>query len=113
MDKVGERVKDELTPETERIEPSAWATLAFCILVDVAGDASELLPFLGEFTDLGFAPIEAGLIKALFNSNALAALGFAEEILPFTDVVPTMTISWALKNLWPTTPLAQRLLPPK
>ena len=111
MDKVGERVKDELTPDAERIQPSQWATLALCVLVDAAGDASELIPFLGEFTDVGFAPVEAGLIKVLFNSNALAAIGFAEEILPFTDIVPTMTISWALKNLWPTTPLAQKLLP--
>ena len=58
-----------------------------------------------------YAPVEAGLIKLLFQSNALAAFGFVEEILPFTDVVPTFTISWALKNLWPTTPLARRLLP--
>ena len=36
---------------------------------------------------------------------------FLEEILPFTDVVPTFTISWCLKNLWPTTRLAKRLLP--
>ena len=96
---------------SERIEAGAWAKLALCVVLDLAGDASELIPFLGEFTDLGFAPVEAALIKALFQSNALAGIGFVEEILPFTDVVPTFTISWALQNVWPTTPLARKLLP--
>lgn len=111
MDKVGEKVSTELTPDTDRIGTGQWATLALCAGLDFAGDASGALPILGEFTDIGFAPFEAFMIKTLFNSNALAAFGFAEEILPFTDVVPTFTISWALKNLWPTTPLARRLLP--
>ena len=111
MDELGSKVKDQLTPETERIEAGAWAKLALCVVLDLAGDASELIPFLGEFTDLGFAPVEAALIKALFQSNALAGIGFVEEILPFTDVVPTFTISWALQNVWPTTPLARKLLP--
>ena len=57
-----------------------------------------------------YAPVEAGLLKALFASNAIAAFGFAEE-LPFTDVIPTFTLSWCLANLWPTTGLAKRLVP--
>ena len=111
MDELGSRAQQSLTPDTERLDVGQWGLLGVCILLDLAGDASELIPFLGEFTDVGFAPAEAALIKLLFNSNALAAFGFAEEILPFTDVVPTFTISWALKNLWPTTPLARKLLP--
>ena len=110
-DLVSARVTEEMTPDTERLDAGQWAKLALCVALDLAGDASELVPVLGEFTDLGFAPVEAALIKALFNSNALAGIGFVEEILPFTDVVPTFTISWCLKNLWPTTPLARRLLP--
>ena len=54
----------------------------------------QLIPFLGEFTDVAFAPIEAGLLKLLFQSNAIAGIGFVEEILPFTDVIPTFTLSW-------------------
>lgn len=111
MDEFGEKVKVQMTPDTDRVQAKQWATLALCLGLDLAGDASELVPILGEFTDVGFAPVEALLIKSLFKSNALAAFGFAEEILPFTDVVPTFTISWCLKNLWPTTPLARKLLP--
>lgn len=111
MDELGNKIATGLTPDTEAIPVSAWAKLAGCILMDLAGDASELIPVLGEFTDVGFAPVEAIALKALFQSNAIAGIGFVEEILPFTDVIPTFTLSWCLATLWPTTPIAQKLLP--
>ena len=62
MDELGRRVVDkastELRPELDTVSGDQWAKLAFCIVMDIAGDASELIPFLGEFTDVGFAPIE-------------------------------------------------------
>ena len=111
MDELGERAKDQLTPDTQRIGGGQWGQLALCVALDLAGDASELIPFLGEFTDLAYAPVEAALLKGLFKSNIIAGFGFVEEILPFTDLVPTFTLSWCLKNLWPTTPLGRKLLP--
>jgi hypothetical protein len=111
MDEAGRRVAEQLTPDQEAITPGAWAKLAGCVALDAAGDASELIPFLGEFTDVGFAPLEAGLLNLFFQSPAIAAFGFVEEILPVTDVIPTFTLSWCLATLWPTTPLARRLLP--
>eukprot|EP00614_Pseudopedinella_elastica_P035462 CAMPEP_0172620428 /NCGR_PEP_ID=MMETSP1068-20121228/103476_1 /TAXON_ID=35684 /ORGANISM="Pseudopedinella elastica, Strain CCMP716" /LENGTH=183 /DNA_ID=CAMNT_0013427681 /DNA_START=106 /DNA_END=657 /DNA_ORIENTATION=+ len=109
--KVSQAASDNLKPDTEAITVDQWAKLAVCVALDLAGDVSEAVPVLGEFTDIGFAPAEAWLLKALFKSNAIAAFGFAEEILPFTDVIPTFTLSWCLSTLWPTTPLAQKLLP--
>ena len=111
MDEAGRRVAENLTPDTKKLDGEAYAKLAGCILLDLAGDASELVPFLGEFTDIGFAPIEAFALKQLFKSNLIAGFGFVEEILPFTDVIPTFTLSWCLTYLWSTTPLAQKLLP--
>eukprot|EP00322_Chrysochromulina_rotalis_P016716 CAMPEP_0115846728 /NCGR_PEP_ID=MMETSP0287-20121206/10009_1 /TAXON_ID=412157 /ORGANISM="Chrysochromulina rotalis, Strain UIO044" /LENGTH=222 /DNA_ID=CAMNT_0003300525 /DNA_START=103 /DNA_END=771 /DNA_ORIENTATION=- len=108
--RVGTTVARELTPETTAIATSDWAKLPLCLALDVAGDASQALPILGELTDLGFAPLEAGALKLLFKSDIIAGFGFLEEILPFTDVIPTFTISWCLANIWPTTPLARRLL---
>ena len=109
MDKIGEKAKEQLTPDTEQIGVGAWAQLAGCVALDLAGDASELIPFLGEFTDVAYAPVEAGILYALFKSPLLGGLGFVEEILPFTDVVPTFCIGWCLQNLWPTTPIAQKM----
>ena len=75
IDKVGKKVREvagekarELTPNTDQIGPVAWAKLAACIALDLAGDASELYSVFGEFTDLAYAPIEAGLLFALFKS---------------------------------------------
>ena len=111
MDELGNRVAQEVTPDADQIDFVQWAKLAACIGLDLAGDASELIPFLGEFTDVAFAPVEAALVFSLFKSPLLSGIGFVEEILPFTDVIPTFTLSWCLATLWPTTPLARRLLP--
>lgn len=111
MDEVGRRVASQMKPEPAAITTSSWAKLVGCVVLDLLGDTSELIPFLGEFTDIAYAPVEASVLKALFQSNAIAAFGFVEEILPFTDVIPTFTLSWCLATLWPTTPLAKRLLP--
>ena len=109
MDEAGRRVAENLTPDTKKLDGEAYAKLAGCILLDLAGDASELVPFLGEFTDVAFAPAEAAIIFAIFKSPLLSGIGFVEEILPFTDVVPTFCIGWCLQNLWPTTPAAKAL----
>ncbi len=111
MDEFGRRVASGLKPEPADVTAEGWAKLVGCLLLDLAGDASELIPGLGELTDVVYAPVEAGLLKALFASNAIAAFGFAEELLPFTDIIPTFTLSWCLANLWPTTGLAKQLVP--
>ena len=115
LDEAGRRIREsateQLTPDTEQIDVADWAKLAVCIVLDLAGDASELIPFLGEFTDLAFAPAEAGLLQVLFKSPAISAFGFFEEILPFTDVIPTFTLSWVLATLFPTTPISKALRP--
>ena len=108
---VASKVGEQLKPE---IEPSAWAKLAVCIVLDLIGDASELVPVLGEATDIVWSGVDAALLKALFASDLVAAFGFAEEILPFTDIIPTFTLAWCVQELWPTTPLAKGLgLAPK
>ena len=42
------------------------------------------------------APVSAALIFWLYGSGIFAAAGFAEEILPGLDFVPTATIAWFL-----------------
>lgn len=41
-----------------------------------------------------WAPISAFLIHRMFGMAGFTFLGFAEEMLPFTDVIPTATITW-------------------
>lgn len=111
LDEAGRRTAQAITPDTNEIKVTDWAKLSGCVAMDVAGDASELIPVLGELTDVAFAPASAGVLQLLFKSPGISAFGFIEEILPFTDVIPTFTLSWILATLFPTTPLAKTLFP--
>ena len=83
-----------------------WGKLIVSLLIDGAGSASYLVPVVGEVTDLGWAPIQTVLIMALYedqqnkmegqNPEWLKYVSFAEEILPFTDIVPTATMGWLM-----------------
>lgn len=70
-----------------------FGKLLICLVIDVLGSSSELIPILGEVTDIIYAPIAATVLRNLFGSNnILFGLEFAEEILPFTDILPLATI---------------------
>lgn len=72
-----------------------------CILLDLAGMASYFLPALGEFGDLVWAPISAILFYYLFGGRIGmigSILNFLEEIIPFTDIIPSFTIAWFIRR---------------
>ncbi|MBI1342076.1 MAG: hypothetical protein GC171_03970 [Terrimonas sp.] len=82
-------------------------SLIFCLLMDALGYASFAVPGLGEAADLFWAPISALLFYRAFGgwSGALGGLfNFAEELLPFTDFIPSFTIAW----LWQSVSKSQR-----
>ena len=72
-------------------------TLAFCFIMDLLGSATFLLPGLGEWFDILWAPISAMLFFNSFGGKVGrigSIINFAEEMLPFTDFVPTFTIAY-------------------
>lgn len=69
-----------------------FGKLLLCIAIDVIGSASELVPVLGELSDVVWAPIAGLALRSLYGSNVLFALEFLEEILPFTDIIPLATL---------------------
>jgi hypothetical protein len=72
-------------------------SLLLCIIMDVIGYASFALPGLGELSDVIWAPISAFVFYKTFGGTkgAFGAIfNFAEEILPFTDFIPSFTIMW-------------------
>jgi len=75
---------------------SGWKLIA-CISLDLCGNASYLLPEIGEATDIAWAPIQAVALRTMFDSNVLPLLGLAEELLPGTDIIPTATIAWCIE----------------
>ncbi len=75
--------------------------ISICIILDLIGCASYLLPFLGEFTDLVWAPVSGIIFYSLFGRR-LGVLGgafsFIEELLPGLDFIPTFTIAWFMRK---------------
>jgi hypothetical protein len=72
-------------------------TLSFCIIMDLIGCASYLLPFLGEWFDLAWAPISAAVFYFKFGGKSAffgSILNFVEELLPYTDIIPTFTLTY-------------------
>ena len=74
--------------------------IALCIILDIIGYASFSLPILGEVSDIIWAPLSGFIFYRLFGGK-MGMLGggfsFIEEILPFTDFIPTFTIAWVMR----------------
>ena len=71
--------------------------LVLGLLLDFVGYFSYAIPFLGEFADVVWAPISALLLSKIYKGSVGKIAGtfeFIEEILPFTDFIPTFTLTW-------------------
>ena len=69
--------------------------LVLCMLLDAVGCVSFAIPLIGEFSDIIWAPIAAMISYKMFGlkrGRLTAITTFAEEILPFTDIIPSFTI---------------------
>ena len=74
--------------------------IVICILMDLVGYASFVIPGLGEFSDIIWAPVSGFVFYKLFGGKIGligGILNFIEEILPFTDFIPSFTIAWFIK----------------
>ncbi|MEO7766668.1 MAG: hypothetical protein ABIS01_04550, partial [Ferruginibacter sp.] len=72
-----------------------------CIVMDLLGMASFALPVVGEYTDIIWAPISALIFNKLFGGRMGViggVLNFLEEVVPFTDVIPSFTIAWFIRK---------------
>jgi hypothetical protein len=67
------------------------------IVFDGIGMLSFTVPFLGEFSDVVWAPIAGFLMTQMYKGTVGKVGGifaFLEEIIPFTDVIPSFTLTW-------------------
>ena len=73
-----------------------YQKLLTSLAVDFIGSCSYLIPLAGESFDVFWAPAQTVLICSMYGatSNNLVYLSFMEEVLPFTDFVPTACIGW-------------------
>lgn len=76
-------------------------TLVFCIIMDLIGSASFLIPGAGEWFDIIWAPISAYIFYRSFGGKTGqigALMNFVEEIFPFTDFIPTFTLVYLYRR---------------
>lgn len=67
------------------------------ILFDAIGMLSFTVPLVGEFSDVIWAPIAGYLMTTMYKGTVGKVGGvvaFLEEILPFSDFIPTFTLTW-------------------
>jgi len=72
--------------------------LLVSLLIDGIGSSSYILPGIGEAFDLFWAPTQTILLMALYDDDmpTLKYISFVEELLPFTDVVPSGMLGWGM-----------------
>ena len=72
------------------------------LLFDALGMLSFVLPGIGEFSDVIWAPLAGWLMTRMYKGKIGQAAGvvtFVEELIPGLDVIPTFTIMWVYTYL--------------
>lgn len=98
-----------------RVSAGLWLELVCCVALDFGGLGSYFFSRVGEFSDLlyagelcyidftpcqvtlslnSFSAINAFVINLFFDWPGWAVFAFWEEVLPFTDIIPSATLGW-------------------
>ncbi|MBO0323321.1 hypothetical protein J0X14_13515 [Muricauda sp. CAU 1633] len=74
-----------------------YRNLLLGVLFDGIGMLSFMIPGIGEFSDVIWAPVAGWLMTRLYKGKVGQAAGliaFAEELIPGMDIIPTFTLTW-------------------
>ncbi len=83
--------------DAQHLAKNKTRNLFFGLLFDLVGMLSYSVPILAELSDVVWAPLSAWLMTRMYKGQAGRVAGvvsFVEEIVPFTDVIPTFTLMW-------------------
>lgn len=80
-----------------------YKQLIWGLLLDGIGMLSFAIPFVGEFSDVIWAPVASFVIYKMYNGTEGkigSIITFVEELGIFgTDLIPTFTLTWIYKYL--------------
>ncbi|MDO5981162.1 hypothetical protein [Flavivirga spongiicola] len=74
-----------------------YKKLVLGIILDAIGYVSFIIPGIGEFSDIIWAPLSGYIMTKLYKGKPGKIAGvvtFVEEALPGLDVIPTFTLMW-------------------
>ncbi len=83
--------------ETTIVEDNRMSKLIIGLILDGIGMISFSIPLIGEFSDVIWAPIAALIMSRMYKGRigkVAGVLTFLEEIIPFTDIIPSFTLTW-------------------
>lgn len=66
-------------------------------MLDLIGMLSFVIPFVGEFGDVVWAPLSGWIMTRMYKGTTgkiAGAVTFIEEILPGVDIIPSFTLMW-------------------
>lgn len=78
-------------------QDNKFRNLFLGMLFDAMGMVSYVIPGIGEFSDIIWAPFSGWLMTRLYKGKIGQAAGlitFVEELIPGLDVIPSFTIMW-------------------
>lgn len=87
---------------TTALPQGAIQKLLLGIIFDAVGMLSFSIPFIGEFGDVIWAPMSAFILARMYKGTVGKVGGFisfVEELLPFTDIIPTFTLTWIYTHI--------------
>lgn len=80
-----------------------YQLLLLGLIFDGVGMLSFAIPFIGEFSDVVWAPLSAFIIYKMYGGilgKGVGIISFIEEMgILGTDILPTFTITWIYKYL--------------
>jgi len=79
------------------VESNKNRDLILGLLFDGIGMLSFSIPLIGEFSDVVWAPLAGFLMTWMYKGKVGRIAGvftFLEEIVPFTDFIPSFTLTW-------------------
>lgn len=82
--------------ETEN-KDNKYKNLILGIIFDLIGMISYIIPGVTETIDIVWAPISGLLLASMYKGKVgkiAGVISFIEEAIPFTDIIPTFTLTW-------------------
>jgi hypothetical protein len=83
------------------------------LIYDAVGMATMVIPLVGPFLDIAWAPFAAKKMSEMYpgkKGKIASVLVFIEEILPFTDFIPSFTLMWLYTFVWQKEPIENEVI---
>lgn len=90
-----------------KMKNEKYKLLRQAIIYDIVGMVSMAIPVVDPFLDIFWAPFAAKKMNDMYKGTEgkiASVFVFLEEILPFTDIIPTFTLMWLYTYVWKKQP---------